>query len=77
MQAVDAIKKGQRKKALAFITAAQQWPPNLGVGEPYKEDQDLRLEAWLTAWCLQSTPPAFQPKTPLETRIVTAMPVLP
>lgn len=73
MQAVEAIKKGQRKKALAFITAAQRWPANLGVGEPYKEDQDLRLETWLTAWCLRSTPPVFQPKTALETRVVTAM----
>jgi Domain of unknown function (DUF5107) len=73
MQAVEAIKKGQRKKALAFITAAKQWPANLGVGEPYKEDQDLRLEAWLTAHCQNTTPPAFQPKTPLETRIAASL----
>lgn len=73
MQAVEAIKKGQRKKALTFITAAEQWPANLGVGEPYKEDQDLRLEEWLTARCQNTTPPAFQPKTPLETRVAASL----
>jgi hypothetical protein len=73
MQAVEAIKKGQRKKALAFITSAKQWPANLGVGEPYKEDQDLRLEAWLTACCQNPTRPAFQPKTPLETRVAASL----
>jgi hypothetical protein len=69
MQAVEAIKKGERKKALAFIAAAKQWPARLGVGEPYKEDQDLRLEDWLTACCQNKMPPPFQPKTPLETRV--------
>jgi tetratricopeptide (TPR) repeat protein len=73
MQAVEAIKKGQRKKALTFINAAKQWPANLGVGEPYKEDQDLRLEEWLTACCQNPTPPAFQPKTPLETRVAASL----
>jgi hypothetical protein len=69
MQAVEAIKKKQRQKALAFITAAKKWPSNLGVGEPYPEDQDLRLESWLTAYCQNATPPAFEPKTPLEKRV--------
>ena len=73
MQAVDAIKKGQRKKALAFIAAARQWPANLGVGEPYKEDQDLRLEEWLTARCKNATPAAFLPKTLLETRVFESL----
>jgi tetratricopeptide (TPR) repeat protein len=73
MQAVEAIKKGQRKKALALITAAEEWPANLGAGEPYKEDQDLRLEAWLTAKCENTTPPAFQPKNQLETRVAASL----
>ena len=73
MQAVEEIKKGHRKKALNFIAAAKQWPPNLGVGEPYKEDQDLRLETWLTECCQRSNPPVFQPKTPLETRVYTSL----
>lgn len=75
MQAVEEIKKGHRKKALTFIAAAKQWPPNLGVGEPYKEDQDLRLETWLTAYCQQPAPPAFQARTPLETRVYDAIAV--
>src|SRR6185437_4152241 len=73
MQAMESIKKGRRKKALAFITAAKQWPQNLGVGEPYPEDQDLRLERWLTEYCQQPTPPAFQPKTPLENRVYAGL----
>jgi tetratricopeptide (TPR) repeat protein len=73
MQAVAAIKKGQRKKALGFIAAAEEWPAHLGVGEPYKEDQDLRLEEWLTARCRNASQPAFRPTTPLETRVYVAL----
>jgi len=73
MQAVEAIKKGRRTQALAFITAAKRWPQNLGVGEPYPEDQDLRLENWLTACCQKSTFPPFQPQNPLETRVYAGL----
>ncbi len=73
MQAVEAIKKGQRKKALTYIIAAELWPANLGAGEPYKEDQDLRLEAWLTAKCQNTTLPSFQPKNQLETRVAASL----
>jgi len=73
MQAVEEIKKGRRKQALSFISAAKQWPQNLGVGEPYPEDQDLRLERWLTEYCQQPTPPAFKPKTPLENRVYAGL----
>jgi len=51
MQAVEQMKAGQFKKALGFIAASRQWPENLGVGKPYEEDIDYRLEDWLTYYC--------------------------
>ena len=51
MQAVNEIKNGQYKKALTFIAAAKLWPANLGVGKPYDEDIDERLEDWLNYIC--------------------------
>lgn len=69
MLAVESIKKGRRKQALAFIAAAKLWPQNLGAGEPYPADQDLRLENWLTSCCQKPTPSPFQAKTPLENRV--------
>ncbi|HXB91407.1 MAG TPA: hypothetical protein VNU72_03925, partial [Puia sp.] len=54
MQAVECIKAMQYKKALNFIEAAKQWPENLGVGEPYAADKDLRLEDWMSDGCRQA-----------------------
>ncbi len=51
MQAVDQISKKQYKKALQFIEAAKIWPVNLGVGKPYQQDIDERLEDWLSYFC--------------------------
>jgi hypothetical protein len=51
MQAVAQIKKGRYKKALLFIQAAGKWPENLGVGKPYPENIDERLENWLSYHC--------------------------
>ena len=51
MQAVAEIKKKQYKKALQFIAGATLWPINLGVGKPYQEDIDERLEDWLNYVC--------------------------
>jgi hypothetical protein len=78
MEAVDGIKNKQYKKALGFIAAARQWPENLGVGAPYLQDQDLRIEDWLTTRCrvaLQKTPPPppFQAKTSLDNRVLNAL----
>ncbi len=45
-----AIKEMQNKnfsQALQFITSAKMWPENLGVGKPYQEDVDERLEDWM------------------------------
>jgi len=51
MQAVSAMKNKQYKKALQFIASAKLWPVNLGVGKPYEEDIDERLEDWLNYQC--------------------------
>jgi hypothetical protein len=37
------------RKALQHVTAARRWPENLGVGKPYEEDIDERLEDWLAS----------------------------
>lgn len=51
MLAVAEIKKKQYKKALPFIASATLWPNNLGVGKPYQEDIDERVEDWLKYIC--------------------------
>ena len=51
MQGVVEIKRKQYKNALVFILAAEKWPENLGVGKPYPEDIDERLENWLNYLC--------------------------
>jgi hypothetical protein len=51
MQAVAAIKDKQYKKALPLIAAAKLWPDNLGVGKPYQEEIDERLENWFNYIC--------------------------
>jgi len=52
MQAVEQIKLQQYKKALQYIEQARLWPANLGVGKPYQDDIDERLEDWLSYTCL-------------------------
>ena len=51
MQAVAVIKKNQYKKALQLIEGAKLWPVNLGVGKPYQDNIDERLEDWLSYIC--------------------------
>ena len=36
---------------MSFISEAKQWPENLGVGKPYDEDIDDRLENWMNYLC--------------------------
>ena len=55
MQAVELMKSGQYKKALAFISGSRLWPENLGVGKPYEADIDYRLENWLAYYCNTKT----------------------
>ena len=47
MLALDEMEKKNYKKALQYIEASRQWPENLGVGKPYAEDIDERVENWL------------------------------
>jgi tetratricopeptide (TPR) repeat protein len=49
--ALDLIKRGEMKKALALIERARLWPEHLGVGRPF--DTDERLEDFLAAVCRQ------------------------
>jgi hypothetical protein len=51
MQAVIEMKSKHYKAALQLITLARVWPTNLGVGKPYQEDIDERLEDWLEYNC--------------------------
>ena len=51
MQAVEQMNKKNYKVALQFIEDSKKWPTNLGVGKPYEEDIDLRLEEWMSYLC--------------------------
>ena len=51
MLAMQQMEKKNHKGALALIDQARLWPENLGVGKPYDESLDPRLEDWLSAQC--------------------------
>jgi tetratricopeptide (TPR) repeat protein len=51
MQAAQKLEKNNYKASLKFIAEARQWPENLGVGKPYDEEIDYRLEDWMTYLC--------------------------
>lgn len=55
MQAVQLMQKKNYKASLQLIGEARKWPENLGVGKPYDEDIDTRLEDWMTYICYQKT----------------------
>jgi tetratricopeptide (TPR) repeat protein len=44
--------KKNYKAAGKFIAESRLWPENLGVGKPYSEDIDMRLEDWMDYVCL-------------------------
>ncbi|MDL2256394.1 DUF5107 domain-containing protein, partial [Parabacteroides sp. OttesenSCG-928-K15] len=46
-QAMDFLKRGNKKRALSSIILSKEWPENLGVGKPYTVDD--RLENYLEA----------------------------
>ncbi|HUX96989.1 MAG TPA: DUF5107 domain-containing protein [Bacteroidales bacterium] len=52
MQAALLMQKKKYSGALKFIGEADLWPENLGVGKPYDEDIDMRLENWMSYICL-------------------------
>lgn len=47
--ATQALHAGKLKEAQGKIDEARLWPRNLGVGKPYDEVIDTRIEDWLTA----------------------------
>ena len=51
MQAINEMQNKNFKQALTFVQQAKLWPKNLGVGKPYDEDIDDRLENWLDYTC--------------------------
>jgi predicted Zn-dependent protease len=51
MQAVEKLKAKNYQAALNYITDAKKWPANLGVGKPYPENIDERLENWMSYLC--------------------------
>ena len=51
MLAVESMQKKNYKKAITEITTARQWPERLGVGKPYDDDIDERLENFLLYQC--------------------------
>ncbi len=51
MLCVEAMKNKNYKKAVTEINMSQQWPERLGVGKPYAEDIDDRLENFLLYQC--------------------------
>jgi tetratricopeptide (TPR) repeat protein len=55
MQAIEQMKNKNYAGALAIINEAKKWPLNLGVGKPYPENLDERLEDWMSYLCYQQT----------------------
>jgi predicted Zn-dependent protease len=51
MRCVELMKTKNYKTAVSEITLARQWPERLGVGKPYPEDIDERLENFLLYQC--------------------------
>jgi tetratricopeptide (TPR) repeat protein len=51
LQAIEQVKVKNYKKALDFINGSKVWPEKLGVGKPYEEDIDMRLEDWMSYLC--------------------------
>jgi hypothetical protein len=51
MLALSGMEKQRYKRVLQFVEKANEWPEHLGVGKPYPEDIDDRLENWITFLC--------------------------
>lgn len=70
MLALEQMKAKNYNGALQFLQAAKVWPENLGVGKPYQEDVDERLEDWLLADCYAKLGKAKEATAALQ-RIIT------
>ncbi|HZY39042.1 MAG TPA: DUF5107 domain-containing protein [Mucilaginibacter sp.] len=55
MQAIEKMPNKKYADALVLINDAKKWPLNLGVGKPYPENLDERLEDWMTYLCYQGS----------------------
>jgi tetratricopeptide (TPR) repeat protein len=73
MQAAQLMKKNNYSGALKFIAQADLWPENLGVGKPYEEDIDMRLENWMSYLCLTGMKKSDEAKKKLD-RVVEFSP---
>lgn len=73
MQAVQSMGKKKFNEALKFIGEARLWPENLGVGKPYDEDIDTRLEDWMNYLCYQSLKKSIEAEKMLN-RIISFQP---
>src|SRR6185295_6717662 len=66
MQAIGELQKKNYSSALKFISESKLWPVNLGVGKPYDEDIDTRLEDWMTYLIYDRTKKTDLAKSALE-----------
>jgi tetratricopeptide (TPR) repeat protein len=66
MQAVQLMEKKNYSGAMKFIKQADLWPENLGVGKPYKEDIDMRLENWMSYLCLNGLKKSTEAQAKLD-----------
>lgn len=53
MLAIQEMQKGKFKKALDYVGQSRLWPQHLGVGKPYEDQIDSRLEDWVAYLCYQ------------------------
>jgi Tfp pilus assembly protein PilF len=51
MMALQEMQRNNYRKALTFIRQSRLWPQNLGVGKPYDNEIDSRLEDWMEYAC--------------------------
>jgi len=46
--AIEHLERNKLDEALAYAKRSKEWPRNLGVGKPFQENIDERLEDWVT-----------------------------
>lgn len=52
MLAIGEMQKNNYNRALSYISQSRLWPENLGVGKPYENQIDSRLEDWMEYICI-------------------------
>ena len=66
MQAITEMKNKNYSKSLLFINEAKKWPENLGVGKPYQQNIDERLEDWMSYLCYERSSKAQKANSYLQ-----------